>query len=184
MASTVTRATMATVRMRHVTTNDSRQPRRKSNMPYDVKKDTITVNDVTYDVKREPDRGSPEETLTLRVYDMETDEFIDPFPGLSATLGMEECVEEWMSPRDWSNVGTMAVSYRGYSLGDEDISQIDFEIKCDKCDGSGETDDWVVGFHNTAERLVVGSYDDCQEWLSARLDVLTGSYYIEPIGCS
>lgn len=104
-------------------------------MPVDIKKDTITVNDVTYDVKREPDRASPEETLTLRVYDLETDEFINPFPGLEGTLGYEED-QEIFSPRDWSNVGTMAVSYRGYKLGDEDISEENFE--CSDCNGYGE----------------------------------------------
>src|SRR4051812_23680008 len=108
-------------------------------MPVDIKKDTITVNDVTYDVKREPDRASPEETLTLRDYDVETDEFINPFPGLQATLGYEED-QEIFSSRDWSNVGTMAVSYRGYSLGDEDISKIDFEVECPVCEGDGWRD--------------------------------------------
>lgn len=152
-------------------------------MSYDTKQDTITVNDVVYHVEREPDRGSPEETLTIKEFSVEQDDWVFPFDGLSATLGMEEYIEEWMSPRDAANIGTMSVSYNRYNLGDEDISKIDFEIECPKCEGSGETDHWVVGFHSTAERLVVGSYDDCQEWLSARLDVLTGSYYIEPIGC-
>jgi hypothetical protein len=107
-------------------------------MSYDTKKNTITVNDVTYDVEREDDRGSPEQTLTLRVYDMESDEFIDPFPGLSATLGMEMHIEEHDNPRQWCNVGKIAVSYRGYDLGDEDISKIDFEVECTHCDGHGQ----------------------------------------------
>ena len=109
-------------------------------MSYDIKKDTITVEDVTYDVVREPDRASPEETLTLRTFDMEQDEFVPAFEGLSATLGYEEYIEEWMSPRDASNVGTMSVHYRGYTLGDEDIGLIDFEVECPKCEGHGELD--------------------------------------------
>jgi hypothetical protein len=107
-------------------------------MSYDAKNDKITVNDVTYDVHRQPDRGSPEETLTLRDFDVESDEFFDPFPGLSATLGMEESIESHDSPRQWSNVGRMAVSYRGYDLGDEDISKIDFDVTCNRCEGQGE----------------------------------------------
>ena len=111
-------------------------------MSYDVKKNTITVNDVTYRVSREPDRGHPEETLTLLDFDVEQDEFVDAFPGLSATLGMEEYIEDYMSPRDWSNVGTMAVSYSGYNLGDEDIKDIDFEVECPHCKGAGYADSW------------------------------------------
>ena len=96
-------------------------------MSYDTKKDTITVNDVTYDVKREPDRGGGgEETLRVFDFDVEADEFVDAFPGLSATLGYEED-GSFANPREWSNVGVMAVSYRGYNLGDEDISKIDFD---------------------------------------------------------
>ena len=134
-------------------------------MSYNVKMDTITVNDVEYDVERSEDRGGwGGTTLTLRTFDVEQDEFVDAFPGLEGTLGYEESGEGY-SPREWSNVGTMAVSYRGYNLGDEDIEKMDFEIQCPKCEGSGETDHWVVGFHNTAERLVIGSYEDCQEWL-------------------
>src|SRR4051794_33404323 len=106
-------------------------------MSYDMDKNTITINDVTYQVNREADRGSPEGTLTLRDYDVEADEFIDPFPGLSATLGYEQFIEEHDSPREWSNVGTMAVKYNGYDLGDEDISEINFEAECSQCDGEG-----------------------------------------------
>jgi hypothetical protein len=107
---------------------------------YDIKNNTITVGEITYHVNREPDRGSPEETLTVTVYSMDSDEFEPAFPGLVATLGMEEVIEDYMSPRDWSNVGTMAVSYRGYRLGDEDISDTNFEIECDACEGSGTID--------------------------------------------
>ena len=108
-------------------------------MSYNISMDTITVNGVEYDVKRTPDRGHPEETLIVTEFNVETDEFEDAFPGLEATLGCEEYVEDWMSPRDWSNVGTMAVSYGRYNLGDEEIDKIDFEVDCDACDGTGET---------------------------------------------
>ena len=152
---------------------------------YDIKKDTITVNDVEYRVNREPDRGSPEETLTLEIYDMEQDEFVDAFPGLSATLGYEEYIEEWMSPRDAANIGTISVSYPRYNLGDEDISKIDFEISCPNCDGTGNdpSDTWAVGIHSSAEYLAVGSQEDCQEFLDNLPDVESGMYYIEPFAC-
>jgi len=112
-------------------------------MSYDTKKDTITVNDVTYDIEREDDRGHPEQTLTVTTFNVETDEYEDAFPGLSATLGYEEYDQHFHNPRDWAgNVGTMAVSYRGYELGDEDISKIDFEvIRGEDEDGY---DNWVT----------------------------------------
>lgn len=95
-------------------------------MSINTSMDTITVNDVTYDVERE----------SISLGDKLT---IEQFPGLEGTLGMEEIIEEFHNPRDWSNVGTMAVSYDRYNLGDEDISKINFEVDCDKCDGTGET---------------------------------------------
>ena len=122
---------------------------------YDTSKDTITVNGVEYDVHREPDRGHPEETLTLRDFDVDKDEFIDPFPGLEGTLGYEEYTEG-MSPRDWSNVGTISVSYRGYDLGDEDISQIDFQRDCERCDGDGLRE-FTIG-----DRTITVTCAECQ----------------------
>ena len=110
-------------------------------MSYDTKKDTITVNDVTYDVEREPDRGSPEETLTLRDFSVERDEFFNPFPGLEATLGMEEYIEDFHNPRDWCNVGLMACSHPNYNLGDKEVDAkdlLDNEVECDRCNGMGE----------------------------------------------
>lgn len=107
---------------------------------YDIKNNTITVGEITYHVNREPDRGSPEETLTVTVYSMDSDEFEPAFPGLVATLGMEEVIEEWMSPRDAANIGTMCVSYDRYNLGDEEIKDIEFEIQCPTCEGSGTID--------------------------------------------
>jgi hypothetical protein len=94
-------------------------------MSINTSMDTITVNDVTYDVKREH---------TNLGYNLT----IEQFPGLEGYVGMEEYIEPYMSPRDWSNVGTMAVSYGRYNLGDEDISEIDFDVECDRCEGAGE----------------------------------------------
>ena len=83
-------------------------------MSIDTSRDTITVNDVTYDVEREStDLGY---NLT-----------IEEFPGLEGYVGMEEHDMDLHNPREWSNVGTMAVSYGRYNLGDEDISKIDFD---------------------------------------------------------
>ena len=77
--------------------------------------DTITVNDVTYDVERE---------ATDLGYNLTFEEF----PGLEGYVGMEEYDQGATdNPREWSNVGTMAVSYGRYNLGDEDISKIDFD---------------------------------------------------------
>lgn len=98
-------------------------------MNIDTKKNTITIDDVTYHVEREDDRGGHyNTTLSLTVFDMEQDEFVPVFEGLEGTIGYDD---EPSSPREWSNVGTMAVSYDGYNLGDDDISKIDFEVECD-----------------------------------------------------
>lgn len=107
-------------------------------MSYDIKQNTITVEDEIYHVKREPDRGgSGEDTLRLTVFDMEQDEFVPVFEELTGSLGYEED-QQFANPREWCNVGTMAVSYRGYDLGDEDISKIDFDAECPMCEGEGE----------------------------------------------
>jgi hypothetical protein len=153
-------------------------------MSYDTKQDTITVNDVVYHVEREPDRGSPEETLTIKEFSVEQDDWVFPFEGLKATLGMEEYIETFMSPRDWTNVGTMAVSYSGYNLGDEDISKMDFEIECPICEGTGESDNWVVGITESCTRMAVGSEEECQQYIDALPNVESGMYFIEPIACS
>jgi len=103
-------------------------------MSINTKMDTITVNGVTYDVERQTNAGFPvSEYLTLAL-DGEP-----VFEGLRGALGYEED-GGGMSPRDWSNVGTMAVSYPRYNLGDEDISRIDFEVDCEKCEGEGSVD--------------------------------------------
>lgn len=105
-------------------------------MSYNIQNDTITVDDVEYNIKRERDMGgSGEETLIVTLYSMESDEF-EPIEGLAGNLGYEEHMEG-LSPRDWSNVGTMAVSYNGYNLGDENIKEIDFVQDCDRCQGMG-----------------------------------------------
>jgi hypothetical protein len=109
-------------------------------MSIDTKNNTITVDDVKYDVHREPDRGHPEETLTIRDYDPEADDWIFPFPGLEATLGYEEHDTSYANPRQWSNVGVMAAYHSHYHLGDEDVDPRDFldnEKTCDQCEGDG-----------------------------------------------
>jgi len=106
-------------------------------MSYDTNKDTITVNDVTYDVEMSLDHGDGSTTLTLRDFDVQEDEFVNPFPGLEASIGYEQFDHDQFNPRDWTNLGTMSVSYNRYKLGDEDISKIDFEITCPDCDGNG-----------------------------------------------
>ena len=134
--------------------------------------DSITVNNVTYEIERQTGPSGVSDIFT-----------IEEFPGLTAELGMEEYIEEFMSPRDAANIGTMCVSYNRYNLGDEEIKDIEFEIECPKCEGAGETDHWIVGIHSTAERLAIGSYEDAQEFLDNLPDVESGKYYIEPLGC-
>src|SRR3954464_13865830 len=105
-------------------------------MSYNIAMGTITVDDVTYDVEtHSTDLG---QRLTIQF------EGEDMFEGLEGLVENEEYIEEHNNPRDACNVGTMAISYRGYNLGgdnDEDISQIDFEVQCKRCDGNGEVDD-------------------------------------------
>jgi hypothetical protein len=109
-------------------------------MSIDIKQNTITVNGVTYDVERQTAAGYPvHEYLTLAL-DGEP-----VFEGLQGSIGYDETAHEFDNPREWSNVGTMAVSYGGYELGDEDISEIDFEVECGcdentscpRCDDTG-----------------------------------------------
>jgi hypothetical protein len=106
-------------------------------MSYNVKENTITVDGNVYRVERTPDRGHPEETLTIKDFDVVTDDWVFPFEGLEATIGYEDDTEH-ANPRQWDNVGVINVTYRGYTLGDEDISEIDFQRDCDNCDGTGE----------------------------------------------
>ena len=146
-------------------------------MSYDPKKDTITVNDVTYDVDDHPIDYGYQYTLMLDGEDV--------FDGIVGTVETDQYDNGHSNPREWSNVGTMAVSYRGYDLGDEDIERIDFKVECPVCEGSNEhpSGDWVVGIHYSAERLAVGSQEDCQEFIDNLPDVESGRYYIEPFGC-
>jgi hypothetical protein len=113
-------------------------------MSFDTSSDTITVNDVEYDVVEAGVDGDGDTRLIVE-HDDE-----DAFPGLVAYLGYERFDAALFNPRDWSNVSTMAVKYGGYDLGDEDISTIDFSTECPACiDGNGyalnengsETDD-------------------------------------------
>ena len=146
---------------------------------YNIPMGTITVEGVTYDVETHSTDFGQKFTIQLDGEDV--------FEGLEGLYENEEIIEEFFNPRDACNTGTMAIHYRGYNLGgpdDEDISQIDFEVECPTCEGSGESQHWMVGYHQTATALATGSYDECQAWLDKRLDVVTGSYYIEPISCS
>jgi hypothetical protein len=123
-------------------------------MSYNMDEGTITVNDVVYNVHAVEDRGHPETTYTIKEFDLTTNDWVFPFDGLEGTVAYEESDISHANPRDWSNVGTMAVSYRGYNLGDEDISEIDFEIECDECKGSGVIEHPVEGDP-------LGTADDC-----------------------
>lgn len=109
-------------------------------MSYDVKQNTITVNDIEYHVEREQDRGAPEETLTIKEFSIEQDDWIFPFEGLEGTLGYEEYIDEGLSPREWSNVGKMACHHSRYTLGDKDMDArdlLDNEVPCEECDTAG-----------------------------------------------
>lgn len=96
--------------------------------------DAVTVAGVTYNIERDQHDGYPTYcTLTVK-----------EFPGLEGRLGYEEDAE-FANPRDWSNVGTMAVSYRGYDLGDGDDclpgEHDRFTVTCPLCDGDGDSRD-------------------------------------------
>jgi hypothetical protein len=109
-------------------------------MSYDVKNNTITVNGVKYDVVREDDRGHPETTLTIRDFDVKTDDWIFPFPGLSGTLGYDED-PGYANPRtdDAASVGIMACYHPRYNLGDgtDPRDFLENEKECDQCEGTG-----------------------------------------------
>lgn len=141
-------------------------------MSFDVKRDTITVNDVKYDVERRPNRsGSGEETLVIRDFDVETDDWIYPFEGLSGTLGYDHFDTDNSNPRQWDNLGHMAVSYPRNNLGDEDISKINFDCPncyagqieeddgvlypCEKCNGKGTLDPVTYFKRERGARVVI-----------------------------
>jgi hypothetical protein len=101
-------------------------------MSINTKFDTITVNGVEYDVKRRTNQRSGDEILTI---------WLDGepvFESIEGTLGYETEGGGLFDPRQDCNVGVMSVSYRGYDLGEEDISKVDFQVTCPVCDGSGE----------------------------------------------
>lgn len=103
-------------------------------MPYNTNMDTITVNDVEYDVERRTNADG--DTVLTIERDGEP-----AFEGIVGYIGYDQFAEH-EDPREWSNVGTMAVSYRSYKLGDEDIEKIDFEvIRGEDEDGY---DNWVT----------------------------------------
>jgi hypothetical protein len=145
-------------------------------MSYNTSMDTITVNDIEYDVDRN-DRGN--HTVLTIMLDGE-----DVFKGLEGSIGYDEFAQEHHNPREWSNVGRMAVSYGRYNLGDENISEIDFEIECDDCEGEGWSEHWAVGIQDTATLLAVGSQEACAEYLESLADKEDGRYYFEPLACN
>lgn len=100
-------------------------------MSIDVKNDTITVAGTTYDVERN-DEG--DHTLLTLAIDGEP-----VFEGIEGRVGYDEFASEHADPRDWSNVGTMLVNYRGYKLGDGENDE--FEVTCPRCEGDGEDPD-------------------------------------------
>jgi hypothetical protein len=113
-------------------------------MSYDKSNNTITVDDVVYDVEMHSTDYGTRYTLS---FDGEA-----CFEGLEGLVEMEQYIEDHDNPRQDSNVGTIAIHYSGYNLGDEDISDIEFEVTCDKCDGSGELDDdWSVRISTMTE---------------------------------
>lgn len=143
-------------------------------MSFNINMATITVGETVYDVKTHSTSFGQTYTIQLDGEDV--------FEGLEGKCENEEYIEGHDNPRDWSNVGTMSLHYRGYNLGgdeDEDITKIDFQKPCPVC--NAEPVNWVVGIHATAERLAVGSQEEAQTFLNALPDVETGRYYIEPI---
>ena len=100
-------------------------------MSYNINMGTITIDDTTYDVETHGTDLGQRMTISLDGEDV--------FDGLEGRCENEEYIEEFHNPRDWSNVGTMSVSYNRYNLGDEDISQINFDVTCTECEGCGMT---------------------------------------------
>jgi hypothetical protein len=101
-------------------------------MSFDIKKNTITVNGVEYDVADSRKGHADYESYTLEL------EGEPVFEGLEARVGYETDDISMFNPREDCNTGTISVSYPRYTLGDEDISEINFEIECDRCEGEGE----------------------------------------------
>jgi hypothetical protein len=126
-------------------------------MSYNKNMATITVGDTTYDVETHSTNLGQRYTISLDGEDV--------FEGLEGRCENEEYIESHDNPRDASNVGTMAISYRGYDLGgpdDEDISQIEFEIECDRCGGHGERPFLITEGPEGALREVVVDCAKCK----------------------
>lgn len=103
-------------------------------MSFNSKMGTITVNDITYDVEEQQNAHG------TTIYTLERDS--EPvFEGIKGRLGYEQEDASMFSPRDWSNVGTMAIHYSGYKLGDKDAGDIDFDVTCPDCEGTGEREE-------------------------------------------
>ena len=73
-------------------------------MSYNTSMGTITVKDVTYDVEEHSTDLGYRYTLSLDGEDV--------FEGLEGLCENEQYIEDFHNPRDWCNVGTMAVSYQ------------------------------------------------------------------------
>lgn len=97
---------------------------------YNTERSTITVNDVTYDVVEDFNHNSGATEYTLRLNNE------DVFDGLRGLVATDDDPGHF-NPRDNSNVGVISVFYRGYTLGDEDISDVNFEVDCERCEGEG-----------------------------------------------
>lgn len=66
---------------------------------------------------------------------------IDTFEhaGLTVEIVPEEYVDESYDPRECDQLGHMAVCYRGYELGDEQLPEGGFDsIECPACEGFGQ----------------------------------------------
>ncbi len=78
--------------------------------------------------------------------------------GITLTIEYEQDTE-FANPRQWTQVGRMAVCYRGYSLGDSEEELTDgedFEIDCPHCEGSANDPNRFELF-NSYEKIGAGT---------------------------
>ena len=83
---------------------------------YNTSMDTITVNDVEYDVDRSDRDGRTTFTIMLDGEDV--------FEGLEGSIGYDEFAQEHHNPREWSNVGRMRPSIRRYYEGSVGVYEL------------------------------------------------------------
>ena len=115
-------------------------------MSFNVSMGTITVDDVTYDVK---EHGTDSATSYTIQFDGE-----DVFEGLegavrsssstrsTSTLARTATSARWLSA---TGVTTSVVTTRGHQRDR-------IRDPCPTCDGSGESQHWMVGFHRRPQR--------------------------------